>query len=127
MAATVVIVMGVRGGRGGSTSLFFLLCYLPSSPGDSDRLAVVDRLHGELTGHELLHELMYTRTALRHLDQLFLILVIRCTVLTQQQTNLTAATNAQDHFQAPDDHDFIIRYTRSSLESSAVAHHTCAV
>lgn len=127
MAATVVIVMGVRGGWGGSTSLFCLLCYLPSSPGDSDRLAVVDRLHGELTGQELLHKLMHTRTALRHLDQLFLILVIRYTVLTQQQTNLTAATNAQDHFLAPDDHDSINRYASSSSESSAVVHHTCAV
>eukprot|EP00170_Pyropia_yezoensis_P000717 contig_3402_g718 len=76
---------------------------------------------------ELLHKLMHTRTALRHLDQLFLILVIRYTVLTQQQTNLTAATNAQDHFLAPDDHDSINRYASSSSESSAVVHHTCAV
>lgn len=86
--------------------------------------AEVDRLRGELSARELLNEVIYTRASLH---QLFLILVTRYTVLSEQQTNPTLAANLQDLLLAPDDRDSIYRPTTSFLESSVLAHRTFAI
>lgn len=86
--------------------------------------AELNRLDGELTARELLNEVIYTRASLH---QLFLILVTRYRVLSEQSTNPTLAANLQDLLLAPDDAESIYCPTMSFFQSSVLAHRTFAV
>jgi len=61
-----------------------------------------DRLDGQLSAWQLLNELIFTRTAVH---QLFLIFVIRYTVLQSQASNPALAANLQDLLLAPEDRE----------------------